>query len=106
MTAARSRSAVASFNAAASFAGAAAAGEAWTEVPVGGTYSRTGQSVILGQPAQFANSVAYLDRCNASVYWVDPLPVARGARYQYLIVHFTERGEIDRVIPTNYIDQP
>ena len=36
--------------------------------------------------------------------WVkDPLPAARGASYQYLIVHFTERGEIETVIPTNTI---
>jgi hypothetical protein len=36
--------------------------------------------------------------------WVrDPLPATRGASYQYLIVHFTVRGEIARVIPTNII---
>lgn len=36
--------------------------------------------------------------------WVkDTLPVTRGASYQYLIVHFTPRGEIARVIPTNII---
>jgi hypothetical protein len=36
--------------------------------------------------------------------WVrDTMPVTKGANYQYLVVHFTERGEIARVIPTNII---
>jgi hypothetical protein len=78
----------------------------WAEVPIGGTYSRSGQNLVLGQAVQHASTVPYLERGNSSIYWVDPLPVVRGARYQYLIVHFTERGEIDRVIPTNYVDQP
>lgn len=39
-----------------------------------------------------------------SAIWVrDTQPVAEGASYQYLIVPFTERGEIKRVIPTNTI---
>jgi len=40
---------------------------------------------------------------NSMVWWVDPMPVAKGAKYQYIIVHFTKRGEISRVIPTNQV---
>ena len=59
----------------------------------------------LGQPVKFPNT-EYLKGINTLMCWVDPMPVAKGARYQYLIVHFNERGEINRVIPTNYVDQP
>ena len=48
----------------------------------------------------------YLTPFNTLVYWVDRMPVVSGARYQYLIVHFSDLGEIDRIIPTNFVDQP
>ena len=39
----------------------------------------------------------------ASMWIRDTQPVMTGAHYQYLIVSFSERGEIKRVIPTNSI---
>ena len=70
-----------------------------------GTFCRDLQGTVLGIPAQHPDT-EYLKGCDTLMCWVDPMPVAKGARYQYLIVHFNERGEIDRVIPTNYVDQP
>ena len=75
------------------------------DVPVQGTFQREMDEAALGQPVKFPNT-EYLKGINTLMCWVDPMPVAKGARYQYLIVHFNERGEIDRVIPTNYVDQP
>jgi len=71
-------------------------------LPVGGTFSRNLQNAVIANPNQHAN-VPYLKDYDTMVCWVDPMPVARGASYQYLIVHFTPRGEIDRVIPTNVV---
>jgi hypothetical protein len=45
----------------------------------------------------------YLLGTDASIWLRDPLPASAGCRYQYLIVRFTARGEIDRVIPTNIV---
>lgn len=75
------------------------------QVPVQGTFCRDLQGTVLGIPAQHPDT-EYLKGCDTLMCWLDPMPVAKGARYQYLIVHFNERGEIDRVIPTNYVDQP
>ena len=75
------------------------------QVPVQGTFCRDLQGTVLGIPTQHPDT-EYLKDCDTLMCWVDPMPVVKGARYQYLIVHFTERGEIDRVIPTNYVDQP
>jgi hypothetical protein len=75
------------------------------QVPVEGTFCRDLQGTVLGIPAQYPDT-EYLKDCDTLMCWIDPMPVAKGARYQYLIVHFTQRGEIDRVIPTNYVDQP
>lgn len=74
-------------------------------IPIGGTFGRDLSKTTIGPPSQ-AVGIPYLANCNTMAFWVDPMPVVRGARYQYLIVHFTLRGEIDRVIPTNYVDQP
>lgn len=69
-------------------------------LPMGGTFSRSLEGTVLGDPVQFP-TVPYLRDFQHLMFWVDPMPVARGAKYQYLIVHFTDRGEVDRVIPTN-----
>ncbi len=69
-------------------------------LPMGGTFSRSLEKTVLADPIKFAD-VPYLRDFDKLMFWVDPLPVARGAKYQYLIVHFTDRGEVDRVIPTN-----
>jgi hypothetical protein len=71
-------------------------------LPMGGTFSRSLEGTVLGDPIQFP-SVPYLRDFRNLMFWVDPMPVARGAKYQYLIVHFTDRGEVERVIPTNAV---
>jgi hypothetical protein len=43
----------------------------------------------------------YLIGSMGAVFWKDPMPVAKGAKYRYLIVRFDDRGEIRAVIPTN-----
>ncbi|MFT6181804.1 MAG: hypothetical protein ACJAQT_002691 [Akkermansiaceae bacterium] len=82
-------------------------------VPSGGTFSRISSTFSLSTaesaavdndylklPASFSLTKDY----DGKTMWVrDSLPVTRGASYQYLIVHFTVRGEIARVIPTNII---
>lgn len=76
-------------------------------VPVSGGFSREpAKSKLTIAGAEGHLDVPYLKDCDSLLYWVDPMPVARGAKYQYLIVHFDPRGEIDRVIPTNPVTQP
>ncbi len=75
-------------------------------VPIGGQFGRQSSTLSLGPAAQNAAALPYLENGNTLLWWIDPMPVTKGARYQYLIVHFTKRGEINRVIPTNYVDQP
>jgi len=82
-------------------------------VPYQGVFSRDPSTFTLSPAAASSAINPYLqfpDRFNdrkiygAKTMWVrDTLPVTRGASYQYLIVHFTPRGEIARVIPTNII---
>ena len=82
-------------------------------VPYQGTFSRDPAtftlntavaSAALNPYLQFPPEYAIGETHEATTMWVrDTLPVTRGASYQYLIVHFTERGEIARVIPTNLI---
>lgn len=82
-------------------------------VPSGGTFSRDPNKFQVNVPQIAMVDNPYLqfpDRFNIGkdyipkTMWVrDTLPVTRGANYQYLIVHFTTRGEIARVIPTNII---
>jgi len=83
-------------------------------VPSSGTFSRIqGENFTVSNPQFAANGNSYLKfppsyRINqtheAKTMWIkDTFPVSRGASYQYLIVHFTLRGEIARVIPTNLI---
>lgn len=77
------------------------------KIPVSGGFSRDpGKSSLVTDNAEAHATLPYLKDCNSLLYWVDPMPVARGAKYQYLIVHFDPRGEIDRVIPTNFVNQP
>jgi len=71
-------------------------------VPVEGTFHRDGSGFTVDRANKW-RSVPYLNGSNSMVWWVDPMPVAKGAKYQYLIVHFTKRGEISRVIPTNQV---
>jgi len=75
-------------------------------VPLAGTFSRDLKQTQLGSFGSEEPLPNYLSSFNTLVYWVDRMPVVSGARYQYLIVHFTDYGEIDRVIPTNFVDQP
>ena len=82
-------------------------------VPSGGQFSRTPSTFTLNFAAAAAVDNPYLKfpekfsdikSYEGRTMWVkDTLPVTKGASYQYLIVHFTERGEIARVIPTNLI---
>lgn len=80
-------------------------------VPLSGTFSRDNGSFGVGLPIPNSPSPPYLDVTSSvfdpsqerdSTIWVrDTVPAVNGASYQYLLVAFDERGEIDRVIPTN-----
>ena len=82
-------------------------------VPYQGGFSRNPGTFTLNTAAASADLNPYLQfpekftagqKFEGNTMWVkDTLPVTRKASYQYLIVHFTERGEIARVIPTNII---
>lgn len=82
-------------------------------VPDQGTFSRNPATFTRSDAATSAVANPYLQfpdiydlekAFEGNTIWVkDTLPVTRGASYQYLIVHFTPRGEIARVIPTNVI---
>jgi len=72
-------------------------------LPVRGYFSREKLQYPPEYPTAYEPTLPYIKDSNMMIWWLDPMPVARGAKYQYLIVHFTERGEIDRVIPTNYV---
>tara|TARA_B110000908_G_scaffold172773_1_gene243047 strand:- start:25332 stop:28787 length:3456 start_codon:yes stop_codon:yes gene_type:complete len=77
------------------------------QIPVMGGFSRDpAKSLLVTGSAGAYATLPYLKDCNSLLYWVDPMPVAHEAKYQYLIVHFDPRGEIDRVIPTNFVTQP
>ncbi|MDB4537657.1 hypothetical protein N9230_03480, partial [Akkermansiaceae bacterium] len=78
-------------------------------VPSSGQFTRDLSTFSL-LPAGAVSNLPYLKipgRFSSSIpktMWIkDHLPVTKGANYQYLIVHFGERGEIDRIIPTNTI---
>lgn len=71
-------------------------------LPVGGTFSRTLANTVLDLPEQHLD-LPYLKPFQHLMFWVDPMPVVKNARYQYLTVHFDDRGEIERVIPTNTV---
>jgi len=73
------------------------------KLPVQGYFSRDKLQYPAEYPTAYEPTLPYIHGCNTMIWWLDPMPVARGAKYQYLIVHFTVRGEIDRVIPTNYV---
>lgn len=82
-------------------------------VPYQGTFSRAPSKFTVNTALASAAINDYLkfpaqylmDQTHDGVtMWVkDTMPVTRGASYQHLIVHFTPRGEIARVIPTNII---
>ncbi|ADE55158.1 hypothetical protein [Coraliomargarita akajimensis] len=82
-------------------------------VPLSGEFSRDTSTFVTGvpTPGDPANP-EYLKLDTAgnpfeSTMWIrDVIPASRGASYQYLLVHFTERGEISRIIPTNTITHP
>lgn len=86
----------------------------YLEVPLTGKFSRNNSTFGIGIPMANSPSPAYLDLSSSeypdvaeqdSTIWVrDALPAAKGATYQYLIVAFDDRGEIDRVIPTNVVE--
>ncbi|MFD2303694.1 hypothetical protein [Roseibacillus ishigakijimensis] len=82
-------------------------------VPITGVFTRNPANFTTAAPVFGDNNPAYLSR-SASAYpdakWLDHTiwlrdshPAARGASYQYLLVPFSERGEIERIIPTNII---
>ena len=86
-------------------------------VPSSGTFSRDPSkfmaSVIIpgapGNPDYLKIDISQNPAGKAfeSTMWIrDLLPASRGATYQYLLVHFTQRGEISRIIPTNTIAHP
>jgi len=79
-------------------------------VPTSGNFSRDPSNFSVGAAhtglmyLSFPLGYQVPQNYDAKTMWVkDTLPVTRGAKYQYIIVHFSERGEIDRVIPTNVI---
>jgi len=76
------------------------------DVPISGKFSKDTAKFNVGNAGDNAAALPYLNSGDTLLWWVDPMPVTKGARYQYLIVTFTKRGEINCVIPTNYVDQP
>jgi len=77
------------------------------KAPVDGVFSRNPTGLTLGYPEELAGGARppySVDR-NDYMIVVDRLPVAKGAKYQYLIVSFCKRGEIRRVIPVNPVQQ-
>jgi len=75
-------------------------------VPVSGTFSRE-PDVALGLPASMSGAARppYSAEYDCYMFVADRLPVVKGAKYQYIIVSFCERGEIRRVIPVNPVQQ-
>ncbi|MFT4548413.1 MAG: hypothetical protein ACI9UA_002439 [Pseudoalteromonas tetraodonis] len=73
-------------------------------IPTFGIFKRDGgfNTAILNSQIILPN---YLKDCHGLYVWTDRLPVVSGALYQYLLVHFDERGEVTRVIPTNTVQQ-
>ncbi len=76
----------------------------WLPLPLDGEFNQFYGVWNAGTlPAEPAQRPRYLLGSDATIWVRDPLPAVAGASYQYLIVRFTERGEIDRVIPTNLV---
>jgi len=74
-------------------------------VPVDGVFSRT-PSVTLGLPPSMgAARPPYSANYTCYMFVADRMPVVKHAKYQYLIVSFSKRGEIRRVIPVNTVQQ-
>jgi hypothetical protein len=73
-------------------------------VPTLGIFKRTGgfNTAIFSSHLQLP---PYLKDCFGIYVWIDRLPVTNGRTYQYYLVHFDARGEIERVIPTNTVQQ-
>jgi hypothetical protein len=74
------------------------------QVPIKGIFRRDGGFEISRFDGQL-RTPPYLRNCLGLIVVLDRLPVIRGATYQYYLVHFTDRGEVDRVIPTNTVAQ-
>lgn len=80
-------------------------------LPSTGTFGRDPSAFQTVTPSGAASLPPYLnhpalpepDTVPISLWLRDPQPVAKGARYQYLLVHFDERGEIQRITPTNLV---
>lgn len=74
-------------------------------IPMAGIFKRDAAFLT----AVFADPVplpAYLaPGCFGLIVVRDPLPVITGAAYQYLLVHFDKLGEVERIIPTNKVQQ-
>ncbi|MEM9079399.1 MAG: hypothetical protein AAGC74_01765 [Verrucomicrobiota bacterium] len=83
-------------------------------VPLAGNYSRDPATFTIGTAGPSSPPYLQIDGSNNpegfeldSTMWVkDTIPASSGANYQYLLVHFTDRGEIERIIPTNVVSQP
>ena len=86
-------------------------------VPLSGAFSRDVSTFVTGIPLPGSpTNPEYLQidasgnpagSAYESTIWVrDVVPASSGASYQYLLVHFTERGEISRIIPTNIVTHP
>ncbi len=73
-------------------------------IPIAGTFERDGtfDTEVLTEQGSPPD---YLKGCNGIMLVLDRLPVIQGRSYQYLLVHFDNRGEVERVIPTNIVSQ-
>jgi hypothetical protein len=73
-------------------------------IPTLGIFKRTGgfNTAILSSQTLLPQ---YLKNCDGLIMVIDRLPVIEGSHYQYLLVHFDDRGEVERVIPTNIVQQ-
>lgn len=74
-----------------------------SHIPTSGTFQRESEKLKTGLWESTLTRPPYAANDDGLMLWVDHMPAIKGATYQYLLVHFTERGEIDRVIPTNTV---
>ena len=80
------------------------------QLPAGGTFDRDPTRFQRVQPLQRNQLPSYLqftDRpkgLESVTLWVkDTMPITKGAKYQYYLVHFGERGEPIAITPTNHV---
>ena len=67
-------------------------------IPVSGAWDAA-TLPITGNPSTTPEIPPYLEDATGMILANDPLPVISGSKYRHLIVCFTERGEIRRVLP-------